>query len=145
VLRVASALVVGWVAAAVAHSAAVARSVEVMVQSDEAQSGHPTGYAHHILPMGNSTHFPDPVLPRRGHLRAPRRATAPALFSVGLMDPICPPSTVCAAYNHYGASTGSTNKTIEVYEFNEHEGGAGHQFTRQLPWLAALAEGNGVS
>ena len=26
---------------------------------------------------------------------------APALFSVGLMDDICPPSTVFAAYNHY--------------------------------------------
>ena len=28
-----------------------------------------------------------------------RRATAPALFSVGLMDTVCPPSTVYAAYN----------------------------------------------
>ncbi len=31
-----------------------------------------------------------------------RRATAPALFSVGLMDLTCPPSTVFAAYNWYG-------------------------------------------
>ncbi len=30
------------------------------------------------------------------------RATAPALFSVALMDPICPPSTVFAAFNRYG-------------------------------------------
>jgi hypothetical protein len=29
------------------------------------------------------------------------RATVPALFSVGLMDPICPPSAVYAAYNRY--------------------------------------------
>ena len=29
------------------------------------------------------------------------RATAEALFSVGLMDDICPPSTVYAAYNAY--------------------------------------------
>src|SRR4029078_1656557 len=29
------------------------------------------------------------------------RASAPALFSVGLMDGICPPSTVFAAYNDY--------------------------------------------
>jgi cephalosporin-C deacetylase len=72
-----------------------------------------------------------------------RRATAPALFSVGLMDPICPPSTVYAAYNHYGSRAGGVAKAIEVYEFNEHEGGAGHQFTRQLPWLAALAGGTG--
>ena len=28
------------------------------------------------------------------------RASAPALFSVGLMDDICPPRTVFAAYNH---------------------------------------------
>ena len=76
-----------------------------------------------------------------------RRATAPALFSVALMDPICPPSTVYAAYNLYGdraggaagAGAGAVAKEIEVYEFNEHEGGAGHQFARQLPWLAALA------
>jgi cephalosporin-C deacetylase len=70
-----------------------------------------------------------------------RRATAPALFSVGLMDPICPPSTVYAAYNHYGSFTGGVTKDIEVYEFNEHEGGAGHQLARQLPWLAALTAG----
>jgi len=70
-----------------------------------------------------------------------RRATAPALFSVGLMDPICPPSTVYAAYNHYGTLAEGVDKEIEVYEFNEHEGGGGHQFVRQLPWLAALAGG----
>src|SRR4029077_7503437 len=29
------------------------------------------------------------------------RAKAPALFSVALMDNICPPSTVYAAYNYY--------------------------------------------
>ena len=74
-----------------------------------------------------------------------RRATAPALFSVGLMDPICPPSTVYAAYNRYGSHAGGVSKDIEVYEFNEHEGGAGHQFARQLPWLAALATGVGSS
>ncbi|MFJ6677320.1 acetylxylan esterase [Actinosynnema sp. NPDC091369] len=33
-----------------------------------------------------------------------QRATAPALFSVGLMDPIRPPSTVYAAFNHYAGS-----------------------------------------
>jgi len=49
---------------------------------------------------------------------------------------------VYAAYNHYGSYgslTGGVAKSIEVYEFNEHEGGGGHQFARQLPWLAALA------
>jgi cephalosporin-C deacetylase len=46
------------------------------------------------------------------------RAKASALFSVGLMDDICPPSTVYAAYNHYAGS-----KQIKVYEYNNHEGG----------------------
>ena len=78
-----------------------------------------------------------------------RRARAPALFSVALMDPICPPSTVYAAYNHYGDLAGRVGggpaKEIEVYEFNEHEGGGGHQFERQLAWLAALAGGSTAS
>ena len=46
------------------------------------------------------------------------RATASALFSVGLMDTICPPSTVFAAFNHYGGP-----KRISVWPYNSHEGG----------------------
>lgn len=46
------------------------------------------------------------------------RATAPALFSVGLMDVICPPSTVFAAFNHYGGP-----KQISVWPYNGHDGG----------------------
>jgi cephalosporin-C deacetylase len=57
-------------------------------------------------------------------------ATAPALFSVALMDRTCPPSTVFAAYHAYGGP-----KDLEVYEFNDHEGGEAHQRTRQLGWL----------
>lgn len=69
-----------------------------------------------------------------------RRATAPAMFSVALMDPVCPPSTVFAAYNHYAASSATpVTTTIDVYPFNEHEGGQGHQLTKQLHWLRALA------
>ncbi|GHG57022.1 acetylxylan esterase [Flavimobilis marinus] len=65
-----------------------------------------------------------------------RRATAPLLSSVALMDTICPPSTVYAAFKHYGTRAGTTpDKTLEVYEFNNHEGGGGHQLARQLPWL----------
>lgn len=60
-----------------------------------------------------------------------KRATAPSLFSVGLLDPVCPPSTVFAAHNHYAASS-----AIEVYPFNEHEGGQGFHWTRQAEWLA---------
>jgi cephalosporin-C deacetylase len=61
-----------------------------------------------------------------------KRATAPALFSVGLLDPVCPPSTVFAAHNSWAADA-----DIEVYPFNEHEGGQGHHFMRQAAWLAA--------
>ena len=46
------------------------------------------------------------------------RARARALFSVGLMDQVTPPSTCFAAYNHYAGQ-----KDIKVYEFNGHEGG----------------------
>jgi cephalosporin-C deacetylase len=59
-----------------------------------------------------------------------RAATAPALFSVGLMDAICPPSTVFAAYHHYGGP-----KTILEYPFNDHEGGAGFHDLAKLDWL----------
>jgi cephalosporin-C deacetylase len=47
------------------------------------------------------------------------RATAPAVFTTALMDPVCPPSTVFAAYNRYAG-----DKDITVWEYNAHEGGA---------------------
>jgi cephalosporin-C deacetylase len=50
------------------------------------------------------------------------RAKAAALFSVGLMDTICPPSTVFAAFNHYAGP-----KEIRVWQFNNHEGGEAYQ------------------
>ena len=58
------------------------------------------------------------------------RATAPALFSVGLMDTICPPSTVYAAYNHYAG-----DKAIEIYEYNNHEGGQTYHRIKQIAFL----------
>jgi cephalosporin-C deacetylase len=61
-----------------------------------------------------------------------RRAQCAALFSVGLMDTICPPSTVYAAFNHYAHQ----DKQIEIYPFNNHEGGEDHQSGRQLDWFA---------
>ncbi|GAA5038650.1 acetylxylan esterase [Microbacterium fluvii] len=63
-----------------------------------------------------------------------RRATAPALFSVGLLDPICPPSTVYAAFNHYAGAT----KQIAVYPHNEHEGGQSHQWLRQTEFVTSV-------
>ncbi len=72
------------------------------------------------------------------------RATAPALFSVGLMDDVCPPSTVFAAYNHYAGE-----KSIEVWPHNEHEGGEAFQAVAKLAFLAARwgqqADGGGTS
>lgn len=48
-----------------------------------------------------------------------RRATAPAWFTVALMDETCKASTVFGAYNAYAGP-----KQIEVFPFNGHEGGA---------------------
>jgi cephalosporin-C deacetylase len=46
------------------------------------------------------------------------RAQAPARFSVGLMDDICPPSTVFAAFNAYAG-----DKQIRVWPYNGHDSG----------------------
>ncbi len=64
-----------------------------------------------------------------------RWATAPALYSAAQMDDICPPSTVFASYNAYGSDGGTPDKDIEVYRFNNHEGGQEHQWIRQLLFL----------
>jgi len=61
-----------------------------------------------------------------------RRAKAAALFSVAHMDDICPPSTVYGAYNAWAGQ-----KALEVYRFNNHEGGGAYQDRAQLKWLAA--------
>lgn len=66
-----------------------------------------------------------------------RAATAPALFSVAQMDDVCPPSTVFAAFNAYGTAAG-TEKQIEVYRFNNHEGGQEHHWIRQLQFVKNL-------
>jgi cephalosporin-C deacetylase len=60
-----------------------------------------------------------------------QRATAPALFSVGLMDPVCPPRTVYAAFNHYA----SEDRTMTVWPFADHAGGCGSNPPVQLSWL----------
>lgn len=58
------------------------------------------------------------------------RVKVPALFSVALMDEICPPSTVFAAYNHYAAE-----KQIEIYYYAGHEGGGSHHAQKKLKFL----------
>lgn len=69
-----------------------------------------------------------------------KRATAPALFSVALMDQTCPPSTVYAAFNSYRGS-----KDIVVYPYNDHEGGLSHQRLAQITWLNAELSGSATS
>lgn len=58
-------------------------------------------------------------------------ARAPALFSVALMDTICPPSSVFGAFNAYGGP-----KEMASYTYNDHEGGGPFQERRQAEWLA---------
>jgi cephalosporin-C deacetylase len=58
-----------------------------------------------------------------------RRITAPCLLSAGLMDMICPPSTVFAAYNEIGAP-----KDLSVHPYTGHAVPAAH-VERQLGHL----------
>ena len=60
-----------------------------------------------------------------------RQSRAAALFSVALMDDICPPSTVYGAYHAFAGA----DKTIVEYEFNNHEGGGPFQDRAQMKWL----------
>jgi cephalosporin-C deacetylase len=68
------------------------------------------------------------------------RANAPSLFSVGLLDVICPPSTVYAAYNHYAGP-----RSIEVYEFNGHEGGESFHAAARLRFLRQAFGASGLT
>jgi cephalosporin-C deacetylase len=72
-----------------------------------------------------------------------RWAAVPALYSAAQMDDICPPSTVFASFNAYGSGSAGTPATgpakeIEVYRFNNHEGGQEHQWIRQLLFLRKI-------
>jgi len=61
------------------------------------------------------------------------RSKTRALYSVALMDTICPPSTVFAAYNHLDAP-----KQIAIYDYNGHEGGGSHHALEKLNFLSEL-------
>jgi cephalosporin-C deacetylase len=61
------------------------------------------------------------------------RCQARALFSVALMDDICPPSTVFAAYNHFAGP-----KDIRIWQFNNHEGGGAYQVVEKVKFLNRL-------
>ncbi len=60
---------------------------------------------------------------------APRTSSS-AFYSVGLMDDICPPSTVFAAYNRHAGP-----KDIRVYPYNNHEGGQSAHDIEKLRFL----------
>ncbi|OMI35042.1 acetylxylan esterase [Streptomyces sparsogenes] len=61
------------------------------------------------------------------------RASAPALFSTALRDPITPTSCGFAAYHHYAGE-----KDLRVWAFNGHEGGGVHQQAEQIAFLRGL-------
>lgn len=58
------------------------------------------------------------------------RARCATLFSVALMDPICPPSTVFAAYNYWAGP-----KDIRVWPYNVHNGGETFQTVEKIRFL----------
>jgi len=61
------------------------------------------------------------------------RCKAQALFSVAVMDLVCPPSTVFAAYNHFAGP-----RDIKVYYYNDHEGGGSYQVLEKVRFLTDL-------
>jgi cephalosporin-C deacetylase len=61
------------------------------------------------------------------------RATCRGSFSVALMDPICPPSTVYAAHNVWGGP-----RDIAVWPFNDHDGGGVEDQIRTIQVLRDL-------
>jgi len=60
------------------------------------------------------------------------RIKAECFFSTALLDMVCPPSTVFAAYNQINAP-----KTIKVYPYNGHEGGGEHHKLEKTRYLRA--------
>jgi cephalosporin-C deacetylase len=62
-------------------------------------------------------------------------AKAPALISIGMHDPVCPPDTIFAMRNHYAGKV-----TTQIYEYNTHEGGSVAHQVVQADWLSHLIE-----
>ena len=61
------------------------------------------------------------------------RMKARAFYSVGIMDTVCPPSTVFASYNHVPGE-----KEIREYYFNDHEGGGVQHQVEKIRYLREL-------
>jgi cephalosporin-C deacetylase len=62
------------------------------------------------------------------------RAVAPALFTSGLRDHVCPPSTVYAAFHSYGGPA-----EMVTYEFNGHESGGAYQQAAEIAFVQDVA------
>lgn len=75
--------------------------------------------------------------------REPEAALPVIVHYVGYSGGTCPPFTVFASFNAYGSGTAGSSgngpaKDIEVYRFNNHEGGQEHQWIRQLLFLRKI-------
>ena len=76
------------------------------------------------------------TLPYFDGVNLARYAEVPALFSVGLMDTVCAPSTVFAAYNNWSDAHEETPDTdIKIYPHSGHEGGQNVHQWAALGWL----------
>lgn len=60
-------------------------------------------------------------------------ATAPARFSIALMDTICPPSGGFGVYNHYAGA-----KQVDIHPYNNHEAGEADDEIAAIRWLQDL-------
>jgi cephalosporin-C deacetylase len=63
------------------------------------------------------------------------RATAPAWFSAGLMDGVCPPSTAFGAYHAYAGP-----KSINLWEYNGHDAGGPEDLAAVLSAFRSLLQ-----
>jgi cephalosporin-C deacetylase len=61
------------------------------------------------------------------------RAEAASLFSAGLMDMVCPPSTVYAAFNYWNGP-----KQIRTYTYNGHEGGGDFHTIEKIKFVQSI-------
>ncbi|WP_042394742.1 acetylxylan esterase [Streptacidiphilus carbonis] len=61
------------------------------------------------------------------------RATAPAWFSAGLRDTVCPPQTAVAAHHAYAGP-----KQLRLWEFNGHDAGGSEDLAIALSAFGAL-------
>jgi len=62
------------------------------------------------------------------------RSRCPGWFSAGLMDQVCPPSSIFAAHNAYAGGP----KRIQVWPYNEHEGGGADDDIAVVEWFREL-------